>query len=135
MRGIEEPDALGMVERDLSMLFILSLFIIIFVFLGFMKIRWMEASIEEDTLRNRAQAEEETVQVFFGEGSEGAYVEVDGTRYELSALDPATLAGLAEAAAGKRVEIVLEAGLQTRHWFPVSYSLTKRARSVEFSAR
>lgn len=135
MRGIQEPDALSMVERDLSMLFVLSLFIIIFVFLGFMKIRWMEASVEEQQQEDPAQADERIVRVVFEDSPDGTVVDMEGSRYNVSALDPDTVSRLAEQAADKKVEIVLDAGMETRHWFPVTYGITKRAKAVEFSTR
>lgn len=135
MNPEDEPDILATIEKDLSMLFSLSLFIILFVFLGFMKIRWVEATLEEEEKPEPGRLEEEVVRVSFRPSETGPVVDVDGDRYPVADVDAELVGSLADRAAEKRVEIELDAELETRHWFPVAYGITKRARSVEFATR
>jgi len=131
---VKDSNPLSLVEKDLNMLFVLSLFIILFVFLGFMKIRWVEASLEEQE-STPSRIEEEIVRVAFRPSPQGAVMDVDGTVYSVEAVDAETVGAIADRAAEKKVEIELDANIETKDWFPVTYGITKRARSVEFATR
>lgn len=129
-----ELDAIELVEKDFSMLFILALFLVIFVFLGFMKIRWLEAAIEEESAES-ARPDEPAVRIEFSRGEAGPAVQIAGRRFLLDSLDAATVRDLGQETAGRKVEIVLDPEMETRHWFGLVYSMTRQAKSVEFSAQ
>lgn len=131
---MKHSDPLELIEKDMNMLFVLSLFIILFVFLGFMKIRWVEASIEEEE-RAPSQAEEEIVRVAFRPSPQGPVMDVDGELFSIEEVDADTVGMIAERAAEKKVEIELDANIETKDWFPLTYGITKRARAVEFATR
>jgi len=131
---MKDADPLAMIEKDMNMLFVLSLFIILFVFLGFMKIRWVEASLEEEE-RAPSHAEEEIVRVAFRPSPQGPVMDVDGELYSIEGVDADTVGLIADKAAEKKVEIELDANIETKDWFPLTYGITKRARAVEFATR
>lgn len=134
MKGPADTDPLALIEKDLNMLFVLSLFIILFVFLGFMKIRWVEASFEEDASRP-SEVEEEVVRVAFRPSPQGPVMDIDGQAYSIEAVDAEMVGRIADRAAERKVEIELDANIETKDWFPVAYGITKRARAVEFATR
>jgi hypothetical protein len=134
MKGPPETDPLALIEKDLNMLFVLSLFIILFVFLGFMKIRWVEASFEEEATRP-SDVEEEIVRVAFRPGPQGPVMDVDGEVVPIEDVDSEMVGRIADRAAERKVEIELDANIETKDWFPVTYGITKRARAVEFATR
>lgn len=134
MRGPADTDPLALIEKDLNMLFVLSLFIILFVFLGFMKIRWVEASFEEEAARP-SEPDEEVVRVAFRPSPRGPVMDMDGTIYTIESVDAETVGRIADRAAMRKVEIELDANIETKDWFPVAYGITKRARAVEFATR
>jgi hypothetical protein len=134
MEPSPELSPIDLVERDFSMLFILSLFIIIFVFLGFMKIRWLEADVEEPA-RDPAAVDEESVRIHFLQAPGGPCVEVGGERVAVGDIGGEWLERMASRTESRKVEIHLDAQLETKDWFPVVYGVSKRARAVEFTTR
>ncbi len=62
-------------------------------------------------------------------------MDVDGDLFSIEEIDADTVGMIAERAAEKKVEIELDANIETKDWFPLTYGITKRARAVEFATR
>lgn len=125
-----EMTPLDMVERDFSMLFDISLFVILFSLLEFMKTPWLDASLDDENKAGEAQ--DEPVRVEFLHGN---LIEVDGVRFAVDQLDTDTARGINEATTGRRVQVTIPADLQTGTWFAVAYGITLKAKSVEFTTK
>lgn len=128
-----EMTPLDMVERDFSMLFDISLFVILFSLLDFMKTPWLDAGLIEES--GAGQAQEEPVRVEFLRAGDAVTVEIDGVRYSVEELDADAARTINSTTEGRRVQVTIPADLQTGSWFAVAYGITLKAKSVEFTTR
>jgi hypothetical protein len=125
-----EMTPLDMVERDFSMLFDISLFVILFSLLEFMKTPWLDASLDNEDKAGEAQ--DEPVRVEF---LHGGAIEVDGVRYAVEGLTADAAREINAKTQGRRVQVTIPSDLQTGSWFAVAYGITLKAKSVEFTTK
>lgn len=130
----KDPEAFEIVEKDFSMLFILSLWVVLFVFVGLMKARFLEAGFEEDQ-GDQTHVGEEAVRISFQMEDGGPVVDFEGTRYPVGKLDRPTLEALSRQVEGKRVEVRLDREVAAGDWFEATFVLTRHAKTVEFTTR
>jgi hypothetical protein len=131
-----EITPIDMVERDFSMLFDLSLFVILFSILGLMKSRLIQAGIDENTPVENPQVQEEVVSVEFSRTPDGGgFLELDGEKFALDQVDASVVQNLNHRTEGRKVRVTLDAQMETSKWFSLAYALSQKAKSIEFTTK